>query len=233
MLLFLSACAEHKALLSDQEYLDLGQKHLADRDYNEARQAFEDLEAKHPDSQLLAQARLINAQSYFDQGKYAEASLQYQRFLRYHPRNPLADKAQFQLALSYFNQRLSIDRETTDTLRALQEFERLLQDYSASFYALQAEEKKNLCLEELAEHEFYIGYFYFKQKKYAAAQARLRKTLTEFPQGQAAPKSLYYLAESYWQLDMRPQARQLFKLYLERYAEKEYAAEAEQRLYFQ
>ena len=229
-LLLVAACAEHKVILPDKEYLKLGNQHLKEEEYAEARQAFEDLEANYPDSPLVVQARLGQAKAYFAQKRYGEAALEYKRFLRFHPRNPLADEAQYKLALSYFKQRYSIDRDTAHTRRALEEFNKLISQYPDSPLLTQALEKRDVCFEELAEHEFYVGHFYFKQEHYEAAIGRLRPLILDYPRTKAAAKALFFLAESYWQLGERAEAGRLFKLFLQRHGRHEYSAEARQRL---
>ncbi len=223
-------CSQHKPIITDQEYLKMGHEYLADEDYRAAVKAFEDLEANYPDSPYVAQARLEQANTYFAQNRFGEAALQYQRFLRYHPRNPLADKARYKLGLSYFKQRLTIDRDPSFTKQAFNEFSRFIQQYSQSPLAAEAREKQTICLEELAEHDFYIGNFYFKRKGYEAAINRLRQTFLNYPQTKVAPEALFYLAESHWQLNKNPEARQLFKLYLKKYPDHEYASQAKKRI---
>ncbi len=230
ILFFLAACSQHKVILTDQEYLKLGQEYLADEDYEEARQAFEDLEANHPDSPRVVQARMGQAEAYFEEKRYGEAALEYKRFLRFHPRNALADKAQYQLGLSYFNQRFSIDRDTTHTRQALGAFTALMGQYPRSPLLSKAQEKRTICFEELAEHEFYVGHFYFKQEDYEAASGRLRRLCLDYPQTKAAAKGLFYLAETHWQLGKRAEARQLFKLFLSKYPEHEHTPQARQRI---
>lgn len=237
LLLCLAACAQHKPILTDQEYLKLGQKHMQEEEYKEARQAFEDLETNYPDSRYMAQARFAQAQAYFEEAcsednsaRCGEAALQYERFLRYHPRNDLADEAQYQLGLSYFNQRLTIDRDTGHTRRAIKEFIVLTQKYPHSPLLSKVKNKQAICLDELAEHEFYVGNFYFKQGEYEAASGRLRLLLLGYPDSKAAPRALFYLAEAHWQLGKRPEAKELFKLYLSKYPDHENASQAQQRI---
>lgn len=225
-----AACSQHKEILPDKEYLKQAQEHMADEEYEEASRAYEKLEANHPASPYVVQARMGQAEVYYKQGRYAEAALQYKRFLRYHPRNPLADRVQHQLALSYFEQRLGIDRDQTLTHQALEEFDNLIQQYPDSPLIADAKKKRIICSETLAENQFYIGKFYFKKKAYEASSNRFRQLYLDYPETKMAPNALFYLAESYWELGKKAEAGKLFELYLDEYPEHAYISKAQHRV---
>ncbi len=71
----------------------------------------------------------------------------------------------FQLAMCYFKQMPTIDRDQSYALQAAQEFERLIKNYPRSEYVSQAQSNLITAKKNLASHEFFIGEFYFKQKK--------------------------------------------------------------------
>ena len=66
----------------------------------------------------------------------------------------------------------TIDRDQSEAAKALKEFERLAVRFPNSKFAVMAEKMIRECKMKLAEHEFYVGNFYFKQKKYNAALKR-------------------------------------------------------------
>ena len=63
---------------------------------------------------------------------------------------------------------------------AILSFERLLKEYSESAYASEATKKINDCRKLLAEHELYVGRFYYKSKHYGAALTRFEGVLTGY-----------------------------------------------------
>jgi outer membrane protein assembly factor BamD len=75
---------------------------------------------------------------------------------------------------------LSIDRDQTETVRAAKEFEKLLARFPDSKFSLMAEKMLRECRVRIAEHEFYVGEFYFKQKKYQAALKRFETINREY-----------------------------------------------------
>ena len=50
--------------------------------------------------------------------------------------------------------------------------------------------------QRLAQREFYVGKFYFKQKKYQAAIARLEKISSEYPNVSLGNDIQYYINEA-------------------------------------
>lgn len=228
ILLFVSACAEHKVVLKENEYIELAEKKIADEDYKEARQAFDDLEANYPDSKFLAQARFKSARTHFDEEHYSQAATGYIRFLRFHPRNPLSAEAQYYLGLSYFNDRLSIDRDPDKTQKALEEFNLLIDNYSDSSFVTQAREKRDISLEELASHELYIGDFYHKMESFEAAIGRYQQLYLNFQHTKSAPAALFKIAESYRKLGKTAEAEELYNLFLSKYPDHEYAPKAKE-----
>ena len=117
--------------------------------------------------------RLLSAaRTAVDKGQYAEADLAYTDFLSLHPTNENIPYVMYQIGLCHYNQILSIDRDQSDTLRSLGDFERLIARYPTSKFAFMAEKKVRECRQKLAEKEFSIGEFYFKRERYKAAIQR-------------------------------------------------------------
>jgi outer membrane protein assembly factor BamD len=216
--------------LTDSQYIKEATALMGEEDYKEAREMYEKVKEIYPDSPLMAEARLGIADSYFNNEEYIEAIARYEEFLKYHPRNKLAPEAQFRLALSYFNQMLTHDRDQANTRKAMEEFNRLIRNYPASPLVDEAEEKINTCRNRLAEHELYVGRFYFKRKDYIAAISRFKYGLLNFPRTGAVEEATYYLAESYWQLGKRKEGREVFKLLLKHFPDGRFSQLAQGRL---
>ena len=86
----------------------------------------------------------------------------------------------YQIGMCHYKQMLSIDRDQTETVRAAKEFEKLLARFPDSKFSLMAEKMLSECRVLIAEHEFYVGEFYFKQKKYQAALKRFETINREY-----------------------------------------------------
>jgi outer membrane protein assembly factor BamD len=77
---------------------------------------------------------------------------------------------------------------------AIQAFERLIRTYPNSPFATKAEKHVRVCNQNLAEHEFYVGMFYYKTKHYKAALERFKTVLTSYPDLGIHYKAIQYIA---------------------------------------
>ena len=120
--------------------------------------------------------------------------------------------AQFQLGMCYFWQVLAPDRDQDLTYQAITEFEKVERLYPDSPYVEKARKQLLLCRDRLAAHEFLIGQFYYKRKRYLAAADRFRVVLDRFPAYSGTEETLYLLGSCLMNTANPDEAR----LYLER-----------------
>lgn len=170
--------------LEDRPPEDLAQKgieELKDRNYYAAEDIFGKIKDRYPYSEeaLMAQVKLADALYYNE--KLDEAQLAYQEFEKLHPTNKAIPYVIYQQALCFYRQRPTIDRDQSYTHKALAEFRRLQKKFPQSEYAAKAEKYKLRCIEDLAAHEFYVGEFYFKTKRYTSALDRFQALSQEYP----------------------------------------------------
>lgn len=158
-----------------------GIEQLKKKNYIDAVDTFTKIKDRYPysDQALLAQVKLADA-LYYDR-KLDEAQLAYKEFEKLHPTNKAIPYVIYRQGLCFYRQRPTIDRDQTFTQKALAEFRRLQKKFPKSEYAVKAEKYKLKCLNDLAEHEFYVGEFYFKTKHYASALDRFQALSQEFP----------------------------------------------------
>ncbi len=158
-----------------------GIEQLKKKNYIDAVDTFTKIKDRYPysDQALLAQVKLADA-LYYDR-KLDEAQLAYKEFEKLHPTNKAIPYVIYRQGLCFYRQRPTIDRDQTFTQKALAEFRRLQKKFPKSEYAVKAEKYKLKCLDDLAEHEFYVGEFYFKTKHYASALDRFQALSQEFP----------------------------------------------------
>ncbi len=142
---------------------------------------------------------LKRAEALYQGEEYIEAVGEYQHFLDLHPLHEWADYAQLKLGLSYFQQFTTIDRDPEPVQKALGSFQKLLSTYPTTKYAEEAQKRIIVCQERLAQQQFYVGRFYYKQEAYPAAIQRFEQILSAYPGNPIGADALYYLALSYEQ----------------------------------
>ena len=141
-------------------------------DYKKAIETFTRVRDEYPLNPIALMAELGIADSYFENEQYIDAEVAYSSFVELHPTNPNVPYAMFQLGMCHYHQMQTIDRDQSETQKARKEFERLISRYPQSKFAIMAEKNLREVKQRLAEHEFYIGEFYYRTKKYEAALKR-------------------------------------------------------------
>lgn len=173
-----------------------GSEAFQDGNYKKARDYFTRVKDEHPLHELAILAELGIGDSYFTDKEYIEAENAYSEFLNMHPTNENIPYVLYQLGMCHYNQRGTIDRDQTETIKAKKEFERLLTRFPESKFSVAAGKLLRECRQELAEQEFYVGQFYFRQKKYRAALARFETVERDYPNIGLDYKTEYYLGET-------------------------------------
>jgi len=181
---FFSGCGwwtkkEHE--LTPKERYDNALKLLYKKKYEQATEAFRKFKEEFPLSHYTPLAELRIADALFFDKNYAEAIVQYEDFKKLHPLHSEVPYAIYQIGLSHFKQIGTLDRDQTETERAIEQFRYLVENFPQSPHTSEAKKKMQYCQLQLAEHEFYIGHFYYRMKKYKAALGRFEGILQKYP----------------------------------------------------
>ena len=182
---FFSGCAwwaKKERQLTPQEMYNNGLKLLNNKKYEEAAEAFRKFKEEFPLSHYTPLAELRIADALFLGKNYAEAIIQYEDFKKLHPLHPEIPYAIYQIAMSHFNQMDTIDRDQTETEKAIEQLRYLVENFPQNPQVAEAKKKMQYCQRQLAEHEFYIGHFYYRTKKYRAALGRFEGILQKYPE---------------------------------------------------
>jgi outer membrane protein assembly factor BamD len=179
---FLGGCAwfQSERVKSPEELASQGMEQFEAKDYGDAVKTFSALKERYPYSRYASLAELKLADAYFHNERYPEAITAYEDFARLHPKNEAIPYVLHQTGECYYKQLLTIDRDQTATHQAILAFERLLKSHPNSPYEESARQKIRSCRQRLAEHEVYVGRFYYKSKHYRAALARFQKLLNGY-----------------------------------------------------
>jgi outer membrane protein assembly factor BamD len=179
---FLGGCAwfQHERVKTPEELAYQGMEQFEEKEYRDAIKTFSALKERYPYSRYAILAELKLADAYFQDERYPEAITAYEDFARLHPKNEAIPHVLYQIGACYYQQLLAVDRDQTATHQAILAFERLLKAHPHSAYDEDARKKVRFCRQRLAEHELYVGRFYYKSKHYRAALGRLQKVLEAY-----------------------------------------------------
>ncbi|MGA2192455.1 MAG: outer membrane protein assembly factor BamD, partial [Nitrospirota bacterium] len=135
--------------------------------------------------------------SYYEEAKYAEAEVEYKRFLELHSKNKAAPYVQYQIGMCNFKQMGTADRDPEYAVNSVNAFTQLLKDYPSNPYEDEAKEKIRLAQGRVAEHEFMVGNYYYSRGYYKAAAMRFKGIVDNYHGSKDEAETLYKLTDSY------------------------------------
>lgn len=194
------------------------------QNYYDAKPAFTALRDQFPLSPYAVIAELRLADIHYFKTEYVEAIHFYEEFKRLHPSNPDVPYAIYQLGMCHFKQLESLDRDQTPAEKAASFFEYLIKHYPASPFTGSAMGYYKICRRNMFEHDYAIGRYYYKTKKYWAAKERFRDVLTSYTFIRNRDEVLYYLGLSYSHLGEPGKAREVLLNLQEGYPDSPYVA---------
>lgn len=180
-----SGCAWWKKKEPDptpQVLYEKAMKYFNKKKYENAAEAFKKVKEEFPLSDYTLVAELRTADSYFFNKNYAEAIVLYEEFKKLHPMHPEVSYTIYQLGMCHYQQMHTLDRDQTETEKAIEQFRYLIENFPQSTHIIGARTRMQECRKQLADHEFYIGNFYFRTKRYKAALGRFQFILQKYPE---------------------------------------------------
>lgn len=188
------ALFEPKEEKTAHELAHEGMEAFKGKDYRKTIELFEKLRDWYPFSRYAILAELKLGDAHYHLREYDEAISAYEEFENLHPKNEAVSYVVYQIGRCYLDRLQVIDRDQTVAWEAVRTFERLIRSYPESPFAKKAEEHIRICNKNLAEHEFYVGRFYYRTKHYKAALERFKGLLKSYPDLGVHYKALQYIA---------------------------------------
>jgi outer membrane protein assembly factor BamD len=206
-----------------------GERLLLQGKHESARDLFQRLAERHPESELAPVARFLVGETYYRAGDYEKAVPEFESFLTLHPGHEIADLGQYRLARTYFDGMPSLERDQAIAAKALEEFRKLVRLYPESRYAPDALVKIDACRLRLAQKELWIAAFYVRTGKLEAALPRYDTVLKEYPRTSAAPEALFQKADTLVRLGRTADASDALRKLVEDYPASDWSRRARER----
>jgi outer membrane protein assembly factor BamD len=176
------------------ELMREGLKNFERANYEEATEAFQKLKDRYPYSKYAIMAELKMADALYEKDEFEEAYTAYDDFEKLHPKNESIPYVIYQKGMCNFRQVTAIDRDQSFTLKAKEEFDRLVKRFPSSEYANRARKNMRQCFIYLAEYELYVGHFYYKMGKYRTAMNRFKYLIQNYPDMGQYHEALEYIS---------------------------------------
>jgi outer membrane protein assembly factor BamD len=185
---------------------DQGLAKMANGAPKEAAEKFTNLGKEYPGSDWARKGLLMTVYADYTAGEYGDAETAAERYVKEYPKSDEAAYVVYLDASSYYAQILDISRDQDNAQKALQGFQKVVQDYPKSEYVEDAKYKIQVTGDQLAGKEMSIGRFYLNRRNYTAAINRFRAVLGIYQTTRHAPEALYRLTEAYMGLGIIDEA---------------------------
>ena len=152
--------------------------------YTEARQLFSFVYDSFPNDPLGHKAALRVADTYAvktDVTNLTEARLRYRDFANRYPNDPDRDYALLMVGHTFSARKLRPDRDLSPIHEALGAYQQLANLYPNSRYASETQDRMGGLEELLAEHEWLVATYYFRNKRWVGAKWRLEYIQENYP----------------------------------------------------
>jgi len=226
-------CNPHQKLdssLGASQILELGKENYQKENYKKAREYFYYLVSFYPGSGEATQGQYLLAKSYYDQGKYDLALLEFELIIDRYPNSEYVDDAYYFIGYCYFNESPDLQRDLGLVGMAIDSFETVILDYQLSN---RVEDAKKGLLEartKLAKKNYYIGKFYLRQDKYQSAEIYFQDIIDNYNDTEFVDDSIFYIGECNQKNNLLENAVSYYQKYLDEYPQGELVVEAKERV---
>jgi len=198
-----------------------------------ARLTLQTLINTYPDSEYLAQAKYMMAESFYREAttsSLTQAEDGFKDYITFFPNLPLAGDAQMKIAMTHIRRLEKADRDSTQARLAEAEVLSFIESYPDSPLLPEAKEKLRGIQEVLADGDGGVADQYFKKQIFQAAMSRYKEVVTKYPDYSKMPETLFNLAESLRQIGNEPESAIYYARILVEHPLSQKAGDARKRL---
>ena len=199
----------------------------------DARKYFQQIVDNYPQSTLRPDAKLGVGDSYLNEGGDANIVLaenEFREFITFYPTNARVDYAQYKLAMTHFRRMKAPERDQTETIAAVREFEIFFDRYPNSPLTPEVRVQWREARNRVSEASYKVGLYYYRARWYTGAIDRFKEVLKDDPGYPARDAVYYYLAESLLKSDKKPEAVPYYDRLVKEFDRSEYLVDARKKL---
>jgi outer membrane protein assembly factor BamD len=187
----------------------------------------------YPDSEYLAKAKLLIADSYYKEGGTAnmtQAISGYKDFIVFFPFLSEASYAQLQVAMGHYQQMEKPDRDRSEAKEAETEFQTFLQKYPKDPLADKAMQHLREVQEVIAEGDYRVALYYYTKGDRRAAAARLIGVTRRYPLYSRSDHALWMLGDIFEKSEKKETAALYYSQIVKNYPLSSLAPNAKSKL---
>ncbi|MFA7331230.1 MAG: outer membrane protein assembly factor BamD [Candidatus Delongbacteria bacterium] len=197
----------------------------------DALDRFTRMSLNYAGSSLMDSVRYMEAECQYQLNEYLLAADLYQELITRYPTSPLVDEARLRTADCWFELSPHYALDQTYTIRAIDEYQGLLDDYADSPHRALAEERISACRHKLALKDLRSAELYVRMEQWPAALLYLNDVLeTWYDQPDVMERALYFKGITQLRMKRLADARASLEEYLATWPDGEHAAAVRQEL---
>ncbi|MDD1783004.1 outer membrane protein assembly factor BamD [Enterovibrio sp. ZSDZ35] len=224
----LAGCSSTEEIVPDvppSELYQNAQTALNEGSWIKAIEQLEALDSRYPFGAYSEQVQLDLIYAYYKNDDLALGEATIDRFMRMNPGHPQIDWVLYMRGLTnmaqdrtFLHDILNVDRSDRDpepSRKAFVDFRRLLERYPNSEYAADSQRRLEALKNRLADYELATADFYVRREAWVAVINRCQQIQRDFPDTDAAKKSLPLMLKAYEELKLDKPAehtRELMRL---------------------
>jgi len=177
-----------------------------------AAKKFNEVEILFPQSEWAPKSTLMAAYAYYAQDYYFDTIEELKIFLKKYPNHKDVDYAYYLMGMAYYEQIVDEKKDLNSILMAKKQFEKVVNDFPETDYALDAKFKLDLIADLLAAKEMYLGRYYFEKKKWIPAINRFNNIVKKYDKTIYVQEALHRLVEVYYTIGLIDEAKKYANL---------------------
>ncbi|MGL5290335.1 MAG: outer membrane protein assembly factor BamD [Vibrionaceae bacterium] len=221
----LAGCAKNEKIVPDtppSKLYEEARELLDEGNWGSAILQLEALDSRYPFGAYSQQVQFDLIFAYYKNNDFGLAGASIDRFMRMNPSHPKMEWVLYMRGLNNMAQDSNIlhsifrmkraDRDPAPARQAFNDFSRLLKRYPKSNYAADAKLRMIALKNRLADYELATADFYVRREAWIAVINRCAQIQQDFPDTQAAKKSLPLMLKAYQALGLNDSAQRTAEL---------------------
>lgn len=197
--------------------------------YYDAREEFSAFTLMYPGSTKIDSAFYFLGHSHYNLNEYILAANEFNKIVQNFPSSALVDKAQYWKANSYFELSPAYSLDQEYSIKAIVEFQRLVEDYPTSPNVKKSLEKIYILRSKLAKKTYRSAELYRRAREFEAAIIYYKKILESFYDTEWGPLAVFDIGHCYENLKDWNNAHEYYQEFIQRYPDHDKIKEAKLR----
>ena len=197
-------------VIDAQYYFDRGMEMMKKKDYVKAITDFQTVVESYSASAIVDHAQFMLAEAHYMNEEYLVAAYEYERVYTDYPSSLWGPEAQYKKALCYYMESPVAMLDQGNTLLAIDEFNRFIDNYPRNSLVSDAQKRIEELTAKLARKEYMNAEQYKKMKHYDAALLYYRDVIDKYPRTIWADYAIYGIGEVLFNQKEYEKAKEMF-----------------------